>query len=52
LKKLPDDIGCLRKMEEFVLMGNPIEELPISFGECYSMEIMDISCCELMKLPV
>jgi len=51
MKRLGEEIGCLTKLEELTLSGNPISALPESIGECISMETCDLCCCELVTLP-
>jgi hypothetical protein len=39
---LVDDIGCLTKLEELNLTGNPLTVVPEAIGECLSMEVLDM----------
>jgi len=38
-------------LEELHLTGNPLAEVPAAFGCLKSLEVLDLSCCNITKLP-
>ena len=41
----------MTRLEELHLTGNQFKTLPMDIGECESLEVLDLSCCELESLP-
>jgi len=33
------------------MMGNPLEKIPKSLGACQALEVLDLSCCNLVSIP-
>eukprot|EP01125_Pyxidicula_operculata_P015703 TRINITY_DN5354_c0_g1_i1.p1 TRINITY_DN5354_c0_g1~~TRINITY_DN5354_c0_g1_i1.p1 ORF type:complete len:377 (-),score=97.59 TRINITY_DN5354_c0_g1_i1:225-1355(-) len=47
-----ENIGCLRKMDELNLSGNPrLRNLPPAIGECRWIEVLSLNGCNFSKLP-
>jgi hypothetical protein len=42
--------GKLQKFEELSLTGNSIIERPPAIGCCVSMQLLDLSCCNLAAI--
>ncbi len=51
IKKLPDSIGRLTKLQKCALSGNEIEILPISMKECKNLELLRLSANKLREIP-
>jgi RIO-like serine/threonine protein kinase len=51
LKKLPDSIGKLTKLQKFPLAGNELTELPQTMKECKNLELIRLSANKLQELP-
>lgn len=52
LKRLPESIGCLKKMKILNVEENYLKELPKEIGQCTSLELLTVSSNELSQLPV
>ena len=51
LKKLPNSIGKLTKMQKFPLAGNLLETLPSSMQEMKNLELIRLSANNFIELP-
>ncbi len=51
LKKLPDSIGKLKKMQKFPLAGNLLETLPKSMQSMKNLELIRLSANNMKELP-
>jgi len=51
LKKLPDSIGKLTKLQKCMLAGNRLQSLPNAMAACENLELLRISANQIEKLP-
>ncbi len=51
IKKLPDSIGKLSKLQKCALAGNKIEVLPSTMQECKNLELLRLSANRLKEIP-
>ena len=51
LKKLPDSIGKLIKLQKFPIAGNSLENLPSSMSNCINLELIRLSANQLNEIP-
>lgn len=51
LKKLPDSIGKLIKLQKFPLAGNKLTELPKTMAACRNLELIRLSANRLQEIP-
>lgn len=51
LKKLPDSLGKLTKLQKFPLAGNEIRELPQTMSKCKNLELIRLSANRLQEIP-
>eukprot|EP01087_Luapelamoeba_hula_P013737 TRINITY_DN3952_c0_g1_i1.p1 TRINITY_DN3952_c0_g1~~TRINITY_DN3952_c0_g1_i1.p1 ORF type:complete len:693 (-),score=133.68 TRINITY_DN3952_c0_g1_i1:222-2300(-) len=52
LESLCPEMGALVRLEELSLNGNPLQQgLPRTIGNCCNLEVADLSCCQLERLP-
>jgi len=51
LKKLPDSIGNLTKLQKCMLAGNRLHSLPNTMASCKNLELLRISANKIEKLP-
>ncbi|XP_035678840.1 leucine-rich repeat-containing protein 58-like [Branchiostoma floridae] len=52
LHQLPDDIGCLRGLEELYIQYNCLEELPVSIGNLTKLTDLDCKNNSLRTIPL
>jgi len=51
IKKLPNSLGKLSKLQKCALAGNQIEVLPSSMKECKNLELLRLSANRLREIP-
>jgi hypothetical protein len=51
LKKLPDSIGKLTKLQKFPIAGNKLTELPQTMKACKNLELIRLSANKLKEIP-
>lgn len=51
LKKLPDSMGKLTKLQKFPIAGNKLEELPSSLSKCKNLELIRLSANNFKVFP-
>jgi hypothetical protein len=51
IKKLPDSIGNLTKLQKFPLAGNQLNSLPQSMQKCKNIELLRLSANNLSYIP-
>ena len=51
IKKLPNSIGALFRLQKLLLAGNRIQELPTSLADCRNLELIRLSANQLSNLP-
>lgn len=53
LTELPWEIGYLTRLTDFSFSGNDLSKtgIPKSIGNCYQLEVLDLSCCKI-RTPI
>lgn len=51
IKKLPDSLGKLTKLQKFPLAGNQLTELPDTMAACKNLELIRLSANRLQEIP-
>lgn len=52
IKKLPDDIGTLKKLRRLYIDGTSVEQLPESFGMLVNLEEINLSNTKIKTFPL